>query len=117
MFGAVADFTNLISDIILWLLSFGMSIIVVVAIWKLYTIKGYPGWYMFIPFYNLYIMSEIAEVPFLVLFLLIVPILRWIIVFFFIYSIARAYGRGILFTFGLIFLPVIFIPLLAFWEA
>lgn len=116
MLGAIAGFTKLISDTILFILSLGIATFFIASIWKLYTIKGYPGWYMFIPVYNLYIMSEIADVPFLALFLLIVPILRWIIAFFFIYSIARAYGKGLLFTIGLIILPVIFVPLLAFWE-
>ncbi len=114
MFSAISELTNVVFEIVGGIFSFMIAIIVIASIWRLYTIKGYKGWYMFIPIYNLYILCKIANVSVWLLLLLLVPFVRAIVVFYLYYMTAKAYNRGLLFTIGLIVLPVIFIPIMAF---
>lgn len=114
MLNAISEFTNGVVQIIGGMFSFAIAIIIIASIWRLYTIKGYPGWYMFIPIYNLYILCKIAKVSLWILLLLLIPGVRVIAALYLYYKTAQAYGRGFSFTLGLIFLPVIFIPIMAF---
>lgn len=114
MFSAINELTNVVFQIVGGIFSFMIAIIIIVSIWKLYTIKGYPGWYMFIPIYNLYILCKIANLSGWFLLLFLIPFVREIAVLYLYYMTAKAYGRGLLFTIGLVILPVIFIPIMAF---
>jgi hypothetical protein len=107
-------------------------LVVVIAIvagcWKVFTKAGRPGWAAIVPFYNFYVLLEIAGRPgwwlvfyvlaFFVFFippvsgliLLVVGIIVGI-------DVARKFGKGTGFGIGLGILPYIFYPILGWGGA
>ena len=93
-----------------------IMIIVVVAMWKVFTKAGEPGWAVIIPIYNFYIMLKIAGRPGWWLILIIIPFVNLVLLVI-PFDIARKFGKGALFGLGLLFLGFIFYPILAFGDA
>lgn len=87
-----------------------------VAMWKIFTKAGQPGWGSLVPIYNLYLMVKIAKRPDWWIILALIPILNLITIVL-IFDIAKHFGRGVGFALGMLFLPFIFFPILAFGEA
>ena len=46
--------------LITMLISLGVSILTIVALWKVFAKAGKPGWAAIIPFYNIYVLCEIS---------------------------------------------------------
>ena len=91
-----------------------LAILLIVSIWKIYKKAGKAGWASIVPFYNNYVLFEIAYGngwKFLWLFVPFVNIYFAIAVYF---KLAKAFGKGTGFGFGLLFLSFIFFPILAF---
>ncbi len=99
-----------------------IAIINIVALWKLFTLAGKPGWAAIIPIYNLYIMLEIAGLQWwwllIILFGGLIPLLGLLIVlaagFYVILKFVQSYGKDVGFAIGVFFLSFIFLPILAF---
>ena len=93
-------------------------IVPIVSLWKIFNDQGMPGWQIIVPILNLYRMFQIAGIPTYFLFALLIPYVGSIIIIIcnliFAYRLAVLYEKGIGYTLGLIFLPFIFLPLLAF---
>lgn len=96
------------------LLILAILILMIASLWKLFTKAGKPGWASIIPIYNVIVMLQIVNKPLWLIILFFVPIANWIIGILLCYWLALAFGKGIGYTVGLIFLPFIFYPLLAF---
>ena len=94
-----------------------VSILVIVAIWKIFEKANQPGWAVLIPFYNLYILLKVAGGPDWWFILMLIPLVNIIVYFIICLAIAVRFGEGIVFAIGLFFLPFIFYPLLAFSNA
>ncbi len=92
-------------------------ILLVVSMWKIFSKAGRPGWTSLIPIYNLYVLLKIAGKPGWWLLLLLVPLINIVFVIIMVAGIAQNFDKGGGFAAGLIFLPFIFYPLLAFGEA
>ena len=92
-------------------------IISVVALWKVFTKAGEPGWTAFIPIVNLYKMCKIADGNGWKFLLYLIPIVN--IVYYILVNIrfAKAYGKSTVFGVGLLFLNIIFVYILAFGSA
>ena len=92
-------------------------IVSVVALWKVFTKAGEPGWTAFIPIVNLYKMCKIADGNGWKFLLYLIPIVN--IVYYILVNIrfAKAYGKSTAFGVGLIFLNIIFVYILAFGSA
>lgn len=103
--------------ILFLILGIALSIFSIVASWKLFTKAGKPGWASLIPIYNIYIMCEIAEKEWWYMLLLIVPIVNIYANFVIYDGIAKKFGKSTGFTIGMMFLPLIFFPILAFGNA
>ena len=97
-----------------WILYIAVVVLMVVAMWKIFTKAGKPGWAAIIPFYNTYVLLKVAGKPGWWLVLFFIPIVN--IVFYVIVSLALAsvFGKGTGFAVGIIFLPVVFLPIMAF---
>lgn len=93
---------------------FALAVLMVVAQWKVFAKAGQPGWAALIPFYNVYIMLTIAGKPGWWLVLFFVPIANFVVVILMLLALVRAFGKGGGFVVGLILLPIIFWPILAF---
>lgn len=90
----------------------------VIAMWKIFTKAGKPGWSSLIPIYNTVVMYQIVGLHPLLIILLFIPFINGIaaIVLSIIQCIrlSKAFGKGTGFTFGLIFLSPIFLLILGF---
>ena len=93
-------------------------VLMIVAMWKIYTKAGREGWKAIIPFYNMYTITEIAGLNgwlFLLSFIPGVGTLIWSIMV--AIKLAPAFGKGTGFAVGLILLSPIFYLILAFGDA
>jgi hypothetical protein len=94
----------------------------VVSMWVIFDKAGQPGWAAIVPFYNMWVLAEVGEksgwMGLAVCFSSSIPYIGFIIsiVFSIIINIgvAKTFSRGVLFGLGLVFLPFIFYPVLAF---
>jgi len=78
---------------------------------------GQPGWAAIIPFYNIYVLTQIAEKPEWWLILFFIPLVNLIASIMVWSAISTRFGKGDGFTVGLVLLSFIFIPILAFGDA
>ncbi len=101
---------------VIYIISMVVSVLLIVAMWKVFTKAGEPGWAAIIPFYNYYILSKIAMDKAIIGLLLLVFVypIGWIIVS---VELAKAFGKGMGFAAGLIFLGPIFLLILGFGDA
>jgi uncharacterized protein DUF5684 len=96
---------------------FALIIFMIVAWWRLFTKAGQPGWASIIPIFNTYILCKIAGKSGWWVLLLLIPcvgLVFWILV---CIAVAERFGKGGGFAVGLILLPFIFFPILAFGDA
>lgn len=82
--------------------------------WQLFTKAGKPGWAVLIPIYNLVVLLEIVGKPVWWILLLIIPLVNLVVSVWIANLLAKSFGKSELYTIGMIFLPFIFYPLLAF---
>lgn len=94
-----------------------LLVLMIVAEWKIFTKAGEKGWKCLIPFYNLYILVKIADGNGWKFLLFLIPIVGFIFGIMVDYRLAKSFGKGVGFTFGLIFLAEIFMPILGFGSA
>lgn len=99
---------------LIWL---AIMVLVVAGLWKTFTKAGKPGWAAIIPIYNLIVLLEIAGKPIWWIILYFIPFVNVVISIIVLASVSRNFGRGIGTTLGLIFLPLIFFPILGFGSA
>lgn len=95
----------------------GILALMIASFWKVFTKAGKPGWASLIPIYNIVVMLEIVGKPvwwLLLMFIPIVGLVIWIIV---LHNLSLSFGQGTGFTIGLIFLGIVFYPILAFGDA
>ncbi len=89
--------------------------------WRIYTKAGKPGWAAIIPVYRQVVMYQVCGLSPWLMLLWLVPILGWlgiaIVAIMKRFCLAKEFGRGSLFGFGLLFLPVIFQSIIAFHPA
>ena len=94
-----------------------ICVVAIVAVWKIFTKAGKPGWASIIPFYNLYVLFEIAGMNGWLFLLLCLPIVNIVMMIMLYINLAKAFGKGTGFMIGLIFLPNIFTLILAFGSS
>jgi hypothetical protein len=95
-----------------------IAIVMVVSLWKIFAKAGQPGWASVIPIYNEYVlMTQVVGRPLWFFLLVFVPCLNAIALVITMFDLAKAFGKGIGFAIGMILLPVVFIPLLAFGDS
>ena len=85
--------------------------------WKIFTKASKPGWACLIPIYNIFVMLDIAGKPAGWFILLLIPVVNLIVSILVLAGIATNFGKGGGFVIGMIFLPIIFYPILGFGGA
>lgn len=105
-------------------ISLAITILTVIANWKIFVKAGKPGWAALIPIYNLVVLYQVAGVsPWLILLLLFVgvpivgPLIALGLSIYLMVQLANAFGKGSGFAVGLIFLNTIFIMILGFDDS
>lgn len=89
----------------------------IIVYWIIFTKAGEEGWKSLIPIYNVYILYKITWGNGLIFLLLLVPFVNFIVGILTINKLSKCFGHGLGFTLGLLFLPIIFLPLLAFGDS
>ena len=102
-----------------------ITVLTLIAMWRIFEKAGEGGWKVLIPIYNLYIMCKILKMHFWLMIIaiicLIIPFVNIIAAIYLIYvafafdfRLSRAFGHGFLFGLGLVFFNTIFILILGF---
>jgi len=99
---------------IITILYLAIVVLMLVSMWKIYEKLGEPGWKSLIPIYNIIVLLELIKWDLWKIVLFFIPIVNIIFAFLFYRDLAGRFGKGVGFTIGMIFLPIIFYPLLAF---
>lgn len=102
---------------ILFFFVLAISVFMIVCQWKLYSKAGKPGWACIVPIYNTIVLLEIVKKPIWWIALLMIPIVNFIVLILVFVELAKAYGKEGSFAIGLILLPVVFLPILAFGDS
>ena len=89
----------------------------IASAWVIYTKAGEDGWKGVIPVYNLIILLKIVNKPVWWVILILIPLVNIAIMFIINIALAKSFGKGTGFGIGLVLLPFIFVPLLAFGDA
>jgi Family of unknown function (DUF5684) len=100
-----------------WIFWLAFTILMIAACWKIYTKAGQPGWAAIIPIYNLYIWCKIVGRPWWWILLMLIPFVNFIIGIILCIDLAKSFGKGVGFGLGLVFLGIIFFPILGFGSA
>ncbi len=107
--GAFASMGILI--VILFIISY---VLIIVSLWKIFKKAGKPGWVSIIPIYNIYVICQIAEKKWWNILLLLIPIANIYAMIVLYNGLAKKFGKSGGFVVGMILLPIIFFPILAF---
>ncbi len=94
-----------------------ITVLTIIARWKIYTKAGKPGWGSLIPFYTNYCLFEIAWGNGWLFLLGFVPCVNIVVTIMVQFKLAKAFGKGTGFGFGLLFLNTIFTLILGFGDA
>ncbi len=100
-----------------WFIFVALAVLVFVALWKVFAKAGKPGWAALIPVYNVIVILEIVGKPIWWIFLYFVPFANIVMGIIVANELAKSFGKGVGFTLGLIFLPMVFYPILGFGKA
>ena len=92
-------------------------ILEIASFWRVFTKAGQPGWAAIIPIYNYYVLLKVVGRQWWWLLLLLIPFVNIVIVIVIFNDLSKSFGKSGGFTVGLVLLPFIFFPILAFGSA
>ena len=102
----------------IWLLIFSLvALFMIVANWRLYKKAGKEGWTSIIPIYNLIVKFEFLDIPLWFIILAFIPAANIAVIVITSLSMAKKFDKDMGFAVGLMILPVVFVPILAFGNA
>jgi len=96
------------------ILYFVVIVFFIYCMWRVFAKAGKPGWAAIIPFYNVIVELEIVGRPWYWLLLMLIPFVNIVLAIIVMIRMAKVFGKGGGFAVGLILLPFIFLPILAF---
>jgi hypothetical protein len=95
-----------------------LAVLIIMSMWKIFTKAGEEGWASIIPVYSSIVFLKVIGKPMWWLALILIPFVNIIGMFVWMISgshaLSKSFGKDVGFTLGLIFLPIIFYPILAF---
>lgn len=96
-------------------------VLLIIAMWKIFTKAGKPGWASIVPIYNVIVMFQIIGLNPWLLLLYLIPVVNFVVAI--VFSImqasrlSKAFGKGTGFALGLFFLNPIFLLILGFGDS
>ena len=99
------------------ILYLAIAVFMIASVWKVFVKAGKPGWAVLIPIYNFIVLIEIVGKPTWWVILLFVPFVNYIILVWITNLLSKSFGKDVGFTLGLLFLGIIFFPILGFGSA
>jgi hypothetical protein len=91
-----------------------LSVVMIIAHWKIYEKAGKPGWAAIIPIYNIIVLLEIVGKPVWWIILFLIPCVNIIFAVWTVNLLSKSFGQSEGFTVGLLLLGIVFYPMLAF---
>lgn len=95
---------------------FAVMVIVIIGYWKVFEKANKPGWAAIVPFYNWFVLSEIAGLSPLWFIMLFIPIANIIALFRINIGVAENFGKSAGYGVGMVFIPYILYPKLGFGD-
>ncbi len=99
---------------VLWL---AIVVFFIVVQWRIFQKAGKPGWAAIIPIYNVIVYLQIVQRPVWWIILFFIPLVNIVIDIVLILDLAKSFGKSVGFAIGMMLLPIIFFPILAFGDA
>lgn len=94
-----------------------IGILMIVAQWLIFKKASKPGWASIVPIYNLVVLFKIVKLNAWLILLMLIPVANIILGIIVTLRLAKVFGKSTGFGIGLLFLSVIFYPILAFGSA
>ena len=94
-----------------------IALFLIVAMWKVFTKAGRPGWAAIIPIYNIYVWCKIVGRPGWWVILMLIPLVNIVVGIIVCIDMAKSFGKGVGFGIGIALLGIIFLPILGFGSA
>lgn len=95
----------------------GIIVLMIASLWKIYEKAGKPGWAAIVPIYNIIVLLEIVGRPVIWIVGLIIPVVNIVVGIIIYMDLAKSFGKSAGYGIGILFLPFIFLPMLAFGDA
>lgn len=99
------------------ILALAVAVLAVAANWVLFKKAGEPGWACLVPLYNAYVLFKIVWGNGWMFLLAMIPFVNFVIVIMHSFKLARSFGKGTGFGWGLLLLAPVFYMILAFGDA
>ena len=94
---------------------FILFLFLIVCMWKIFTKAGQPGIASIVPIWNTYVLTcGVAKLEIMWFILTFIPLVNIIAGFVIMSAVAKKFGFSGAFVVGLVFLPIVFLPILAF---
>lgn len=114
---AAADTSNGGAAIVILLVLFAAAVLVIAGWWKIFGKADESGWKSIVPIYNLIVLFRIVGRPWWWIFLLIIPLVGFIVTIVADNDLSKSFGKSGGFTVGLVLLHPIFVLILGFGGA
>lgn len=89
-------------------------VLLIAAQWVIFAKAGKPGWASIIPIYGTIVLLQIVGRPVWWFILLLIPFVNVVVGLIVLNDLSKSFGHKLGFTLGLVFLGIIFFPILAF---
>jgi hypothetical protein len=99
------------------LISLVLAVIMIIALWKIFTKAGEPGWAAIVPIYNAYVEFKIAGMNPWMFLLMFVPVVNIVVAIMVALKLGERFGKGGAWSFFLLILIPIGYLILAFGKA
>ena len=107
--------------VVIWLfvilIVMAVSILMIIAMWRIFTKAGKPGWASLVPIYNMVVMMQIVGRPEWQVVLMFLPFAHIYISIVLPLDLAKSFGKTTGFGVLMIFFPAIMYPILALAQA
>ena len=94
-----------------------LIVFLIICRWKIFAKAGQPGWASIVPIYNTIVYLQVCKKPVWWIVLLLLPFVNIVILIILTFQLAKVFGKGAGFGVGLLLVPIICLPILAFGSA
>ncbi len=101
-------------SLITFVVFLAVLVLMIAAQWAIFAKAGKPGWASIIPIYGTIVFLQIVGRPLWWFILLLIPFVGAVVGLVVLNDLSKSFGHRIGFTLGLVFLGIIFFPILAF---
>ncbi len=99
------------------LIYLAIVVLMIASMWVIFTKAGQPGWAAIIPIYNIIVLLQIVGRPLWWFLLMLIPFVNFIVGILVVIDLAKSFGQSVGYAIGVLLLPFIFMPMLAFGDA